>query len=435
MKVLKLFIITILIFSVFFGCDSKNKQSNQNTVKEVIEEKEKPYEYPMVLVKDAGLKRGEKTINLDDYYIGKYELTTWDYYIVTNYRIERLYKEIKELEKTDFDKAKSLTNGLVKYNNNGDLIIKKLELPKKPTALYLEPFRFWGKEFLWEAAPYDKWKLTDICEFLNVFSEMQGFDKCYSFDDDYIICDFNKNGYRLPTDVEWICAYWGGTKSKNYKYSGSSNYLKVGWFHENSNYKIKQVGTKLPNELGIFDMSGNVWEACWEWKNPDNVKEISPGISKGYYEGSTQRGGAYNTIEPVSFNTSRYLFSRENVNSCNDLGVRLARSIKSINIKNHSPNIISLNRQFEDIESQILNSEKIDENKLLSTSKQDLRLLRNTIFAKYGSPFKSQDLIKFFSSKEWYRINNQYSDKLLTEIDNYNVELITKIEKQTKQKE
>ena len=71
--------------------------------------------------------------------------------------------------------------------------------------------------------------------------------------------------FRLPTEAEWEYAARGGSRSSGYKYSGSNNINDVAWYFGNSGYKTHTVGTKSPNELGIYDMSGNVWELCQDW--------------------------------------------------------------------------------------------------------------------------------------------------------------------------
>jgi len=95
--------------------------------------------------------------------------------------------------------------------------------------------------------------------------------------------------YRLPTEAEWEFAARGGNKSKGYKYSGSNNVGNVAWYYDNSN-QTHPVGTKSPNELGIYDMSGNVWEWCSDWygdyssnaqTNPQGPKSGSQRVNRG----------------------------------------------------------------------------------------------------------------------------------------------------------
>ncbi|MCX8481551.1 MAG: SUMF1/EgtB/PvdO family nonheme iron enzyme, partial [Sediminibacterium sp.] len=109
--------------------------------------------------------------------------------------------------------------------------------------------------------------------------------------------------YRLPTEAEWEYVARGGNKSKGYKYSGSDNLDAVAWYHDNSGNKTHRVGTKQANELGIFDMSGNVEEWCNDWFNLYNSSDaINPTgprrklSNRGSEAGRILRGGYFSEI-------------------------------------------------------------------------------------------------------------------------------------------
>ena len=94
----------------------------------------------------------------------------------------------------------------------------------------------------------------------NLPVEEVSWDDCQTF-----ITKLNEltgKNFRLPTEAEWEYAARGGNKSQGYKYSGSNTLSNVAWYDSNSSSKTHSVATKAPNELGIYDMSGNVWEWC-----------------------------------------------------------------------------------------------------------------------------------------------------------------------------
>lgn len=117
---------------------------------------------------------------------------------------------------------------------------------------------------------YPKTNITflDCVRFCNALSLYYGYKPCYRIvKHKVILLNHGRGGFRIPTEDEWECAARGGQKSRGYKFSGSNNLRKVAWCYDNSGGAPHDVGLKLPNELGLYDMTGNVWEMCWTQDN------------------------------------------------------------------------------------------------------------------------------------------------------------------------
>jgi formylglycine-generating enzyme required for sulfatase activity len=152
-------------------------------------------------------------------------------------------------------------------------------------------------EFKGDNLPVEMVSWYDCIEYCNKRSIKESLEPYYNIDKDKldpnnlndsdnmkwtVTINEGANGYRLPSEAEWEYAATGGQKSKSYTFSGSNEADKVAWYWKNSgdkylegewfwqtiemnNNKTQEIGVKQPNELGLYDMSGNVREWCWDW--------------------------------------------------------------------------------------------------------------------------------------------------------------------------
>ncbi|MCQ2288620.1 MAG: bifunctional serine/threonine-protein kinase/formylglycine-generating enzyme family protein [Muribaculaceae bacterium] len=181
-----------------------------------------------------------------------------------------------------------------------DYYIGKTEVPQ---ALWKAVMGNNPSDFKGDNLPVESVSWNDCQKFISKLNSLTGQD------------------FRLPTEAEWEFAARGGNNSNHYQYSGSNKLDDVAWYDGNSGDKTHAVATKQPNELGIYDMSGNVWEWCFDWYgNYSGSTQTNP---SGPNSGSNRvnRGGGWSYDAGGCRSSLRYYNTPEFSRDC--LGLRL----------------------------------------------------------------------------------------------------------------
>ena len=206
-----------------------------------------------------------------------------------------------------------------------------------------------------ERRPVEMVSWYDAIVYCNLLSIKEGLTPCYTIKgstdpaawgtsprltsaEDYddwksVTCNFDADGYRLPTEAEWEYAARGGKAgisdgTWSYKYSGSTTPYDVAWYYNNSDNKTHEVGKKQSNSLGLYDMSGNVWEWCWDWfsRRYPNGTEDPAGPDTGSYR--VLLGGSWWYNAPMHAVSFRNYFTPCSRGGYADVGCRLVRSAR-----------------------------------------------------------------------------------------------------------
>ena len=157
-----------------------------------------------------------------------------------------------------------------------------------------------------EKNPVEQMRWSDAVKYCNARSHLENLQPCYILET--WECNYEANGYRLPTEAEWEYACRAGTKTSYFFGDNPEKLKNYAWFKENSGRRPRPVGQKLPNPLGLYDMYGNVWEWCNDFYKVDYYQESPKENPKGPDKEDTKvlHGGSWNSSAKECRSSFRY---------------------------------------------------------------------------------------------------------------------------------
>ncbi|MCD6326730.1 SUMF1/EgtB/PvdO family nonheme iron enzyme [bacterium] len=207
------------------------------------------------------------------------------------------------------------------------------------TQKQFEDIMGWNdSSFSGDDRPVEEVTWFDCVYFCNQLSQADGLTNCYTItnidwsghhiEDAYVTCNFEADGYRLPTEAEWEYACRAGTTTRFNTGDSESDLSAAGWWDDNSSSRTHDVGEKHPNAWGLYDMHGNVWEWCWDWylsgyygTRPDPDSDPTGASSSSY---RVIRGGSWSLDAQICRSAYRSWYYPWNRDS--RYGLRVARS-------------------------------------------------------------------------------------------------------------